>query len=530
LEIKPVDTPDSFVAAHVAAVEPLMREAALAEWEAAATGQPEPGERGAQLQAQLMRIYANPQKLAQLRAWNAAGGFADARLARQIQLLTYSFTKGQQDEATIDRVTQLQKEVEATFNTFRGTFEGQPRSDNELAAILTTETDSERLQQAWEASKAIGPAVAPRVLELVRLRNLAAQRAGFANHFAKNLTLNEIDEAALFATLDELERLTAEPYRQAKAELDQTLAARAGIPVAALRPWHYHDPFFQRVPRVGEVDVDRFFRGRSLEAVATRFYDGLGMDVRPVLARSDLYARPNKYQHAFCSDLDRRGDVRIMASLEPDERWMETLLHELGHAVYDQYLDPSLPFLLRRPAHTLSTEAIAMLMGRQTLNPEWLTAVAEVPADEVAAVAAPMRARQRLGMLIFVRWVLTVVHFERAMYENPAQDLNRVWWDLVERYQQVPRPEGRDQPDWAAKIHLALYPVYYQNYMLGELMASQLHRTIVRRCGRLIDTPAAGTFLIQELFRRGASADWDTTLAQVTGERLSARYFAEDFV
>jgi peptidyl-dipeptidase A len=525
-----MDTPESFVTGHVALIEPLMRTAAIEEWDAAATGDPAHDERLAEVRAQLMRIYADPDRFAKVRTWHQAGGFADPKLARQVQLLYNSFAKGQQDEATIARVTQLQKEVESTFNTFRGTFEGAPRSDNELAQILSTVTDSERLMGAWEAAKQIGPVVAPKVLELARLRNAAAQRFGFASHFSKNLELNEIDEARLFAILDELDRLTTEPFRQVKAELDRQLAARYGIRTADLRPWHYHDPFFQRPPRGGEVDVDHFFAGKSLEAIATRSYDGLGMDVRDVLARSDLYGRPKKYQHAFCADIDRKGDVRIMCSMEPDERWMETLLHELGHAVYDTYLDPDLPFLLRRPAHTLSTEAIAMLMGRLTLTPGWLTEVVGVPGADVAAVAPAIGARQRLGMLIFVRWVLVMVNFERALYQDPEQDLDTLWWDLVERYQLLTRPEGRHRPDWAAKIHLALYPVYYQNYLLGELMASQLHRTIARRFGRLIDTPAAGRFLVDELFRRGAIADWDATLERVTGERLSPRYFAEDFV
>lgn len=525
-----MEIPESFVAAHVAEVEPLLRAEALEEWESAATGQPEHDERLAQLRAQTMRIYADPTRFQKVSQWHKANAFADSLLARQIQLLYYSFAKGQQDEATIDRVTNLQKEAESTFNTFRGAFEGSPRSDNELAAVLMTETNSERLKAAWEASKQVGAKVASTVLDLARLRNGAAQRAGFANHFSKNLELNEIDEGRLFETLNELDRLTTEPFRQVKGELDQILAQRYQVSVADLRPWHYHDPFFQRPPRVGAVNVDRFFAGRSLEDIAVRSYDGLGMDVRDILARSDLYARPNKYQHAFCTDIDRKGDVRIMCSLERDERWMETLLHELGHGVYDKYLDRNLPFLLRRPAHTLSTEAIAMLMGRLALNAEWLSDVAGVPETEVQAVAPLIRARQRLGMLIFVRWVLVVVNFERAMYENPERDLNTLWWDLVERYQMVPRPEGRHAPDWAAKIHLALYPVYYQNYMLGELMASQLSHAIAKRFGQLIDTPEAGKFLIDDLFQRGARADWDTTLEQVTGERLTARYFAEDFV
>ena len=61
-------------------------------------------------------------------------------------------------------------------------------------------------------------------------------------------------------------------------------------------------------------------------------------------------------------------------------------------------------------------------------------------------------------------------------------------------------------------------------------MASQLNRTIALGFGRLIDTPAAGRFLIDGLFRRGATVDWDTALEEVTGERLSPQFFAEDFV
>ena len=62
-----------------------------------------------------------------------------------------------------------------------------------------------------------------------------------------------------------------------------------------------------------------------------------------------------------------------------------------------------------------------------------------------------------------------VFRFEKALYANPGQDLNKVWWDLVEKYQEIKRPEGRNQPDYASKIHIVTVPVYYQNYMLGEL-------------------------------------------------------------
>ena len=142
-------------------------------------------------------------------------------------------------------------------------------------------------------------------------------------------------------------------------------AARYRIPLRALRPWHYSDPFFQEAPRTGAVDLDALFSDQDVLELATRTFDGIGLEVRDILARSDLFERENKDQHAFCTHIDRASDdVRVLCNLRPDARWMNTMLHELGHAVYDKYLAADLPFLLRTAAHTNTTEAIAMLMGR----------------------------------------------------------------------------------------------------------------------------------------------------------------------
>ncbi len=250
--------------------------------------------------------------------------------------------------------------------------------------------------------------------------------------------------------------------------------------------------------------------------------------------RSDLYEREGKDQHAFCTDIDREGDVRMLCNLRPNERWMCTLLHELGHAVYDKYIPRTLPFLLRTPAHTLSTESIAMYFGRLTREPEWLreTVGAELGDEEAAAIQRQLRA----AMLVSARWILVMVHFERELYGDPdRKDLNRLWWDLVEKFQLIRRPDGRDEPDWAAKLHLSLAPVYYHNYLLGELMASQLTaflgREVLRgRRGSIRGVEAVGRFLRERIFAPGASLDWNELLVQATGEGLNPHYFVEEFV
>jgi len=267
-------------------------------------------------------------------------------------------------------------------------------------------------------------------------------------------------------------------------------------------------------------------------ALAAEFFRGIGLPVDEVLARSDLWEREGKDQHAFCEDMDREGDVRVLCNLRPNERWMAVLLHELGHAVYDASLPRGLPYFLRTPAHTLTTEAVAMYFGRLTRDPAWLRDA--VGVELAPAQAADVRGQLRAAMLVSARWILVMAYFERELYGDPDRpDLNALWWDLVERLQLVRRPDRRDAPDWAAKIHLSLSPVYYHNYLLGELMASQISahaRRGVPEGRSMAGEPRVGAFLRERIFAPGASLDWNGLLVHATGEPLTPRYFVDEFV
>ena len=184
-----------------------------------------------------------------------------------------------------------------------------------------------------------------------------------------------MDEARLFETLDECDRLTADAFASWKAATDAAVARRFGCGVEELRPWHYEDPFFQEVPAAGGVDLSGVFDGKDVVSLARETFAGIGVDTGPILDRSDLFAREGKSQHAFCIDIDRDGDVRVLANVESDRFWADTMLHELGHGTYDIGFDPSLPWLLRS-CHLTVTEGIAILMGRLALEAEWLSEVA----------------------------------------------------------------------------------------------------------------------------------------------------------
>lgn len=462
-----------------------------------------------------------------LEAIRAEGDAGDGLIRRQLEIL-YDRTLPHQVPADLRaQLVELEAQVDATFNAFRGRIDGEPVDDNTISRILRTSDDSDERRQAWDASKHVGAEVAERVQELARLRNLVAQHLGYRDHFALALATSELDEARLFATLDEVERATSAPFAEWKAELDRSLAKRFGCTVDELRPWHYDDPFFQDPPAAGAVSLDPWLESADLEALTVRTYDGLGLDVRSVVERSDLVPRAGKSQHAFCIDIDHEGDVRVLSNNNASEYWTGTMLHEFGHALYDVKVDRDLPWMLRT-MHPLTTEGIAMLFGRLVRDVEWLGTVAGVKEADLEELAPRLTVARRASLLTFARWVLVMTHFERGLYADPEADHTARWWDLVARFQLLVPPEGRNTPDWAAKLHVALAPVYYQNYLYGELVASQLQAMLYERAGGIVDRPEAGAMLVDEFFSPGLALRWDALVERATGEPLTARHLAAE--
>ncbi len=447
-------------------------------------------------------------------------------LRRQLEVLRLSLTGNQMDEAQRTELVELSTQVESEFAAFRPQIDGRRYSDNELIEILKESDDVELRRRAWEASKEVGSAVASRVLEIVRVRNQAARDLGFGDFYKMSLALQELDEDWLFGIMDELERLTAAPFGRWKATLDDTLRKRFGTD--EIHPWHYADPFFQSLPPDGAVTLDRYFPEASAAAdLARRTFEAWGIDVSRLLEVSDIYPKENKCQHAFCLDIDRSGkDVRVLANVVAGEHWVEVMLHETGHAAYDMSVSLDLPYLLRRAVHTFVTEAIAISSGRLARDPEWLVKIAQLDENEIAEMADALTLATSAHSLLFARWGLVMTHFERALYADPESDLDALWWDLVERFQQVMIPDevrsAGKRGRWASKIHLAVAPVYYHNYLLGEMLASQLRNTIEVRCGGFVANVDAGRWLVDNVFVRGNEVRWDRVVEDATGRPLTA--------
>jgi peptidyl-dipeptidase A len=524
-----------FLNDYEAKVIPLSRETALSYFEATISGKSEDYQRSTKLQQKLSKVFSNKKAFAKLKSIKDSNLITEPLLKRQLELVYNSYAANQYDEKLLEEIIALSTKVEEAFATYRAEVGGSKLTDNQIDDLLLTSENSVELENAWNASKQIGAVVEKDVLELVKKRNLAANQLGYKNYHEMSLLLSEQSSEEIEFLFDKLDSLTRDSFVQLKNEIDLHLSKKHSLTANQLMPWHYQDKFFQHGPQIYSINLDSYFKEKNIEEITKDYFDGIGLNIDDLFIKSDLYEKEGKYQHAYCTDIDRLGDVRVVCNIKPSHRWMSTMLHEFGHAAYDKFINPSLPWTLREPAHIFTTEAIAMLFGRFATNPVWLRDIIKLSESETEKISEGCYNNLRLEQLVFTRWVQVMYRFEKALYENPDQNLNSLWWSLVEKYQMLKKPEGRNSPDWASKIHIALYPAYYHNYMLGELLASQLSVYIKKNILSSFDSPSykdntrVGEFL-KNFFFYGSSENWRQLIVDTTQDVLSPDYYADQFL
>lgn len=497
-------------------------------WLLETTGSEDAADLKAELDAEVRLLYNQLNIYLEMQEWEKDPLLIDPLLKRQLNVLLREFRQQVIPPQLSKEMAIQEAHLLQSYANFRPTLEGKILSDNDLREILKKENDPAKRKKAWEASKEIGEVLAPQILKIVELRNQAAKSVGYNNYFQMKLVAQEVDENWLFNTLDRLAVLSDEAYQKEIHYIEKEQEKRFGVKEKELGPWAWSDLFGQEDP-LATLALDGLTKDIDICNGSVKFYQLIGFDILPILKKSDMFERSGKNQHAFCLNMDREKDVRTLNNVKPTIKWLETVLHEFGHAVYELGFDPELPWLLREPPHMLTTEAMALLAGRYAYYPASLHHLIKnkKQVDDLGEVAQESLKRRQL---IFSRWVLVMTYFERELYRNPKQDLNKLWWDLVQKYQKINPPKDRNtKKDWATKYHIALAPVYYYSYLLGEMFASQIEETLAHEIGSKEFSPKMGKLLIQKLFKPGNSLPWYDLVEQVTKKPLQANAWIGQF-
>lgn len=518
--------------------QPLEEKANLAYWTASNNSNEENWNKYAERDMAMNAKLSDPVVFAELKKINESGMIQDPILKEELKALYNGMLGKQADTTLLNELSKMTSQIEQKYSNFRTVVGKKTLSDNDVEEILQSSANSKELEQVWTEQKKIGPTVADDIIKLVKLRNKLAQGLGFKTYHEMSLTLSGEDPKEISALFDELDNLTKNAFSQLKNDIDLTLSKKLGIKPEEMMPWHYQNRFFQEAPQIYEVNLDKYYAKQDLVKLTTDYFKGVNLPIDDMVKRSDLFERKNKNQHAYCIDINRdKKDIRVLCNVKPNSKWMETMLHEYGHALYEKNLGDDLPWVIKTPAHIFTTEAVAMFFGRLASNPQWMVDMKVIDEKERDIIQPTTSKILRLQQLVFSRWAQVMYRFEKSLYENPDQDLNKLWWDLVEQYQMMKRPVGRNMPDWATKIHIATSPCYYHNYLLGELFASQIYFHLAKENGQpenmnfsFTNDTKAGDFFRNSIFAVGAKYYWNDMIEKATGEKLTAKYFAKQFV
>ena len=244
-----------FVEYYEATVRPLEIEAARLFWTANVTGKEEDFQKKQEAEEKLDLALSDPAAVRRvegdqgrpacpIRCWPG----------RSTSSISNTWRK-QVDPELLKKILAKSNAVEQAFNVFRPKVDGKELTDNDVRRILRESRDSAERRAAWEASKKVGPVVVGRSEGTGRPAQPGRPQAGL-QELPRHATLLRRAEPGAGAQAVRRTR-RADPRAVPPGEgrdrrrAGQELRHRAS---AELRPWHYHDPFFQEAPAVlGEL-------------------------------------------------------------------------------------------------------------------------------------------------------------------------------------------------------------------------------------------------------------------------------------
>lgn len=144
-------------------------------WEASITGKKEAYKRNGQKKLALKKFHSDAAKFKEIELLLSHKKELSAVTYRALQVARTAFLENQLPEDLLKTMVQKQKEIEITFQNFRGKMNKKAMTNNELLAALKGSRRSKTRKAAWEGLKEVGQAVGPKIVELAKIRNMAAK-------------------------------------------------------------------------------------------------------------------------------------------------------------------------------------------------------------------------------------------------------------------------------------------------------------------------------------------------------------------
>ncbi|TMW70743.1 hypothetical protein [Alteribacter natronophilus] len=203
------------------------------------------------------------------------------------------------------------------------------------------------------------------------------------------------------------------------------------------------------------------FIGGNIRRFVSESLETIGVYLERIPIR--LQVKPSAFQ-GLCIDVSP-DQTEVIVNESSRHTAFATAFHEMGHALYDAFADPSV-YEFRNLRSTIGHEAMAELFMTAAFQKEWLTETAGLTTEQAERVIATRKTAEKMtGMYFFY---LSLV--EREMYINPEQDLGRLAADL---FIDVFGFEG-DGFHPAVQPVFVSFPVYVHSYIYADAIRDMI--------------------------------------------------------
>ena len=402
-----------------------------------------------------------------------------------------------------DSLNDLEKSYEPEFM-------GDQKTVSEILEVLNNNKNRTNREMAYRVRYEIGQSMESRLERLYRLRNQEARKTGYNNYLALLFGREEFKIEETESLLKNLDSLTANSYLTVIEKI------RGALSVGETEIWdipYYFSGVFN--------EFDHYFPADSqIEYVATGFAE-LGFILKKLPVYLNLETVPGALSDIHSMVIKSPYDQRVAGKVGDGFEGNKTLVKNIGRALYSANIAQEQP-LFNYPLDNPWTAAMENIFALIAEDVTWLQKYVPVPAGLIERYHA---ARQEWN-LVNLRLSLVNLEFELEAYKNPRRDLNKVYWDIFEKYTSLPRHD--DLKPWATDLNYVNQPLAYQNLLLADIIAAQTLAYLEKNNGTVVGNHETRSFLNQNYFRFGSRYHWRELIQRGTGEELNPRYLLSD--
>lgn len=350
-------------------------------------------------------------------------------------------------------------------------FRGEEKTLVAMGKFLE-EPDRPLRQEAWElvAKRRVQEAekFEEQFDQLVKIREQIAANAGFKNYRDYAFRAKgrfDYTPQHCFAFHDAVASEVVPVVRELQAQRRQQLG------LDKLRPWD------SAVDPLNRPALKPFEKVEDMVTRTQKIFDQLdpelagGFQQMQDLKLLDLANRKGKAPGGYQSTLNEARLPFIFMNAVGQQRDVETILHEAGHA-FHALATRNEDLLAYRSAPIEFCEVASMSM--ELLGNEFI--------EEFYAPAEGNRARRTHleGIIGVLGWIATVDAFQHWIYTHPGHsraERSAAWNQLMDRFAGDVDWTGYEDVRanlWHRQLHIFLYPFYYIEYGIAQLGALQV--------------------------------------------------------